>query len=130
MNSMRQYAAGAALGLAVLVSGCAAPPMAVPSSATMMSEGNTKVSYRPPQFGRVYVTDDTDHKILYQGDADRDELVEVDARQDRIMVGGRPVSEVVLDDNHQYRVYFEPLSQERVVKYRVVEEPAAPPPAR
>jgi hypothetical protein len=123
MIAIRHYAAGATLGLAVLASGCAAPPMSVPSTAQMMSEGNSKVAYRPTQFGRVYVTDDTDHKIVYQGDADRDELVEVDSRADRISVGGRTVSELRLDDNHQYRVYFEPLSQARTVKYRVVEEP-------
>jgi hypothetical protein len=124
MNSIRHYAAGATLGLAVIVSGCAAPPMSVPTTASMMAEGNNKVAYRPSQYGRVYVTDDTDHKIVYQGDADRDEMVEVDARQDRITVGNRTVSEVRLDEGHQFRVYFEPMNQERTVKYRVVEEPA------
>jgi hypothetical protein len=125
MFSLRQYAAGMAVSLMAILSGCADRPMAVPASASLMTEGSgDHVSFRPTQFGRVYVTDETDKKILYQGDVDRGEMVEVNPRDDRVMVAGRTVTEQPLVDNHQYRVFFEPMTRERVVKYKVVEEPA------
>jgi hypothetical protein len=82
------------------------------------------MSFRATEFGRVYVTDETDKKILYQGEVDKGEMVEVNAQDDRILLGGRTVTERAMDDNHQYRVFFEPLSHERTVRYKVVEEPA------
>jgi hypothetical protein len=128
MLQLRQYAAGAALAVAVVLTpGCAHRPMSVPSSAQMMTEGNgDKVAYRAGQFGRVYVTNDTTGKILYQGDVARDETVEVIPRDNRILVGGRVASEAPLADGDRYKIYFEPMDHSRTVKYRVEEhvEPA------
>jgi len=128
MLQLRQYAAGAALAVAVMMApGCAHRPMSVPSSAHMMTEGNgDKVSYRSGQFGRVYVTNDSTGKILYQGDVARDETVEVIPKDNRIMVGGRVASEAAMRDGDRYKIYFEPMDHSRVVKYRVEEhvEPA------
>ena len=39
MLKLCQYAAGATLGLVCMLSGCAERPMAVPSTATLMTEG-------------------------------------------------------------------------------------------
>jgi hypothetical protein len=122
MCGFRQYAAGVAVGVMVFLSGCADRPMSVPASATLMTEGSNRASFRATDHGRVYITDDTDKKILYQGEVDKGEMVEVNAKDDRIMVGGRTVSERTMDDNHDYRLFFEPLSSERTVRYRVVEE--------
>ena len=128
MLQVRQYAAGAALAVAVVLApGCAHRPMSVPSSAQMMTEGNgDKISYRTGQFGRVYVTNDSTGKILYQGDVARDETVEVIPKDNRIMVGGRVASEAAMRDGDRYKIYFEPMDHSRVVKYRVEEhvEPA------
>ncbi|MDB5322394.1 MAG: hypothetical protein JWN40_4025 [Phycisphaerales bacterium] len=124
MCTFRQYAAGVAVGLMVFLSGCADRPMSVPASATLMTEGSTRASFRATDHGRVYVTDETDKKIVYQGEVDKGEMVEVNAKDDRILIGGRTVTERALADGHQYRVFFEPLSGERTVRYRVVEEPA------
>ena len=123
MCRFRQYAAGVAVGLMAILSGCADRPVSVPASASLMTEGSQRASFRATDHGRVYVTDDTDKKILYQGDIDKGEMVEINAVDDRIMVGGRTVTERAMDDNHQYRLFFEPLSSERTVRYRVVEEP-------
>ena len=123
MRRFRQYAAGVAVGLMAFLSGCADRPMSVPASASLMTEGSQRASFRATDDGRVYVTDDTDKKILYQGDINKGEMVEVNAVDDRIILGGRTVSERAMDDNHQYRLFFEPLSHERTVRYRVVEEP-------
>jgi hypothetical protein len=123
MCRFRQYAAGVAVGMMAFLSGCADRPMSVPASASLMTEGSQRASFRATDHGRVYVTDETDKKILYQGDVDKGEMVEVNATDDRIMVGGRTVSERAMEDTHDYRLYFEPLSGERTVRYRVVEEP-------
>jgi hypothetical protein len=122
MRNLRHYAAGLAVGLLSIVGGCASQPDAVPSSAMMMTSGNGAASFRPTEFGRVYVTDQTDNKILYQADVDRGELVQLDARQDKISVDGRTVSDRSLEDAHDYRIFFEPLSKERLSRYRVTEE--------
>ena len=124
MLQLRQYAAGAALAVAVMAApGCAHRPMSVPSSAQMMTEGNgDKISYRAGQFGRIYVTNDSTGKILYQGDVARDETVEVIPRDNRITVGGRVASEAPLADGDRYKIYFEPMDHARTVKYRVREE--------
>ena len=48
--------------------------------------------------------------------------------RDLLTVAGRTVLDKPLDDGHQFRIYFEPTSrtvtEERVVRYRTVEEPA------
>jgi hypothetical protein len=119
MPVLRPIAAAFATALLAILSGCADRPMSVPTSATLMTEGSNRASFRTQHFGRVYITDETDKRILYQGDVDNGEMVEVNAVDDRILVGGRTVSERTMDDNHQYRIFFEPLSRERTARYRV-----------
>jgi len=124
MLQLRHYAAGFTLAVAAVLGGCSDRPMSVPSSAQSVTEGNgDRMSYRAGQFGRIYVSNESNHKILYQGDIRRDETIEVLPRDNRITVGGRTVSESSLPDGDRYKIYFEPMDHERVVKYRVVEEP-------
>lgn len=119
MVELRHYAAGVTLAVATVLGGCANRPMAVPSSAQSMTEGNgDRISYRASQFGRVYVSDESSKKILYQGDIHRDETVEVAPRDNRITLGGRTVSESSLRDGDTYKIYFEPMDRGRVARYR------------
>jgi hypothetical protein len=127
MLKVRHYAAGIALGLMGLVSGCADRPMTVPATANIVSEGNgDRVSYRVNDYGRVYITDQADQRIIYSGEVRPGDPVEVNAREDRILVGGHTVFDKPLDDGHQFRIYFEPgprtVTEERVVRYRTVDE--------
>jgi signal peptidase I len=126
MTRLRQYAAGAAIGFITLLSGCADRPMSVPSSAHLMTEGNgDRITFRPTEYGRVYVTDQTDaNRIIYQGEVDRGDTVELNSKDDRVMVAGRTVTERPMDSGHQYKIFFEPMTKERVVRYKetVVEE--------
>jgi len=120
MTKLRQYAAGVTIGFLAALSGCADRPIPVPSTATLMSEGNgERVAFMPTQYGRVYVSDQTDDKILYQGEVDRGDTIEVRPREDRIMVGGRITSDRPLDDGHRYRIFFEPLTVEHQAGYRI-----------
>jgi hypothetical protein len=93
-----------------------------------MSEGNgERVSFRATDYGRVYITDQSDQHILYSGEVRPGDPVELNARDDRIAVGGQTVFDKPLDDGHQFRIYFEPtgrtVTEERVVRYRTVNEP-------
>jgi hypothetical protein len=124
MPFLRPFVAVGSMCLLVILSGCADRPLSVPASATLMTEGSNRASFRTQQFGRVYITDETDKRILYQGDVDNGEMVEVNSVDDRILVGGRTVSERAMDDNHQYRIFFEPLSRDRTSRYHAVDEPA------
>ena len=67
-------------------------------------------------------SDDSNHKIYYQGDV-RAAITSRSARGDnRITIGGRTVSEASLPDGDRYKIYFEAMDPPRGVKYRVVEE--------
>ena len=123
MLQLRHYAAGMTLAVAAALGGCSSRPMAVPSSAQSMAEGNgERLAFRAAEPGRVYVSDESNHKIYYQGDVIRNDNVEVLPADNRITVGGRTVSEASLPDGDRYKIYFEPMDHARVVKYRVVEE--------
>lgn len=123
MRLMRQVAvwvaAGAIGGLAGL--GCAHRADEVPASASLMGEGR-ETSFRATEYGRVYVVDRDLDRVVYQGDVDKGEMVEVEPDRDRVRIAGRTVAETDLANNGIYRIYFEPMVKERVVKYRVVEE--------
>jgi hypothetical protein len=123
MIQLRHYAAGVTLAVATVLTGCSSRPMAVPSSAQSMTEGNgDRISFRAAEPGRVYVSDESNHKIYYQGDVLRDDSVDVIPRDNRITISGRTVSEASLPDGDRYRIYFEPMNHARVVKYRVEEK--------
>lgn len=118
MTKLRQSAAAVTIGVLAMLSGCADRPMPVPATASLMSEGNgDRIAFMPTQYGRVYVSDRTDDKILYQGEVQRGDTVEVRPKEDRIMVGGRITSDRPLDDGHQYRIFFEPLTPARPAGY-------------
>ena len=132
MRTLRQCVAGATLGLLLAVGGCAERPMSVPSSANLMTEGNgDRISFRPTEYGRVYVTDQTDAgRIIYQGEVNAGEMVELNALDDRVLIAGRTVTERALDSGHDFKIFFEPLTKERTVRYKettVVEERPAQP---
>ena len=123
MFQLRHYAAGAALAIATLVTGCANRPMEVPSSAQLMTEGNgDRLTFRAAEAGRVYVSNESDGKILYQGEVRRGDAVEVTPKDDRIQIDGRTVTETSMGDGEQYKIYFEPMERGRTARYRVVEE--------
>ncbi len=118
MTKLRQSAAAITIGFLAMLPGCADRPMPVPSTASLMTEGNgERIAFTSTSYGRVYVSDQTDDKILYQGEVQRGDTVEVRPREDHIMVGGRITSDRPLDDGHQYRIFFEKLSPERPAGY-------------
>ncbi len=112
MLQLRHYAAGAALAIATMVSGCASRSMEVPASAQLMTQGSgDQVMFRATQPGRVYVSNESDGKILYQGEVRRGDAVEVDPKDDEIQIGGRTVTQTSMGDGDQYKIFFEPMDR-------------------
>ena len=119
MLQLRHYAAGAALAIATMVTGCASRSMEVPSSAQLMTQGSgDQIMFRATQPGRVYVSNESDGKILYQGDVRRGDAVEVDPKKDRIQIDGRTVTETSMGDGEKYRIFFEAMDRGRAARYR------------
>ena len=128
MTKLHQSAAALTIGLLAMLSGCADRPMPVPSTATLMTEGNgERIAFTPTSDGRVYVSDKTDNMILFQGEVRHGDIVEVRPREDHILVGGRVTSNRPLNDGHQYRIFFEKLSPERPAGYQMEGSPKLTP---
>ena len=124
MSASRQIFACSVLGLALGVAGCAMNP-AVPPDASLMTSGTTTAKFKPTTDGVVYIVDRTSGNILYQGKVDRGDLVELNAREDHIKIGGNTVADRTLDDGHDFEILFktEPTTvEERTVRYKVEEE--------
>jgi hypothetical protein len=143
MAALRHLFASGVLGLAVVVgSGCASQsyheestatrPEAVPSDAVVSSTGTAYVKFTPVERGRVYIYDHTADKLLYEGDVMPGQLVEVDAPHNKIMVGGKVVSERDLKPGHDKEVYFRPdtatatVVRERTVRYEDADRASLP----
>jgi len=95
--------------VAILAAGCASDSrLEIPSDAMQTSSGNGKLTYMPAQHGTVYVYDRTAHRIVYSGDIDRHETVNVDPDVDRVTLNGRTVSEHDLRRGNDYEIYFKP----------------------
>jgi hypothetical protein len=121
MTTLRQIFAGGVLGLTFAIAGCAENP-AVPPDASLMTSGTTTAKFKPTTDGRVYILDRTINKILYQAQIERGEMVELNAREDFIKVGGNTVADRTLDDGHDFQILFKSEPTERTVRYKVVEE--------
>jgi hypothetical protein len=130
MLRLRHYAAGATLGFALMFGGCAAPQgPVIPSSATLMSQGNNgAVTWRATESGRAYIRDDFNGVTLYSTELNRGEMIEVNPVDDEIRVNGRTASEYAMDDHHHYQIYFEPVRGARTVTYRETVEERRPDP--
>src|SRR5688500_16981257 len=102
MTPLRQIFAAGVLGLAVAATGCITLHPALPPDAPLMTSGTTTAKFKPTTDGRVYIVDRTNNTILYQGEVDRGDLVELNAREDKITIGGNTVSDRTLDDGHDF----------------------------
>src|SRR4051812_47586608 len=86
-----------ALTLVALCPGCASngPPNAVPQNARLVARhgGTDDVVFMAPRDGEVFIYDRTAHKLIYSGRIRQGESVKVDAKNDKIAIDNRVVSE-------------------------------------
>ena len=93
----------------------------VAPQATLASEGTGEVSYRAPEDGKVYVFDQNDNRVVYVGDVQKDQLVQVDPNKDDITVGDKIVFEKGLHKGNSHRIFFEDQNAQ-TARHRVTEE--------
>jgi hypothetical protein len=109
--------------MCLIASGCASERNRdVPSDAKIVAQGEKTLTYRAPEEGTIYVYDKNGNNVLYSGRLQRDEMVQVDAMRDKILVDGRTVMDKQIRDHDQINVFFrrEPL-RESVLEARPAE---------
>jgi len=96
-----------AVGLCLVSSGCASERNSdVPADAKVVAQGEKTLSYRAPAEGTIYVYDKAGNNVLYSGRLQRDELLQVDAMRDKILVDGRTVMDKQIRDHDAINVFF------------------------
>jgi len=111
MISIRQFAASAVLGTAVLVAGgCASGERAegVPMTAQELGAGREVATFNATEPGTVYIADDTRKEMVYSGRVKEGDYIRVDAKENKVLVNSMPVTERDLLNDHKYKIYFEP----------------------
>jgi hypothetical protein len=100
----------ALFSLGLLCPGCAAErPGSVPEDARRLAKhsGTSSFVFTAPGDGEVFIYDRTQNKLVYSGRVRRGESLEVDAKDDRITLNARVVSEEDLRDLDEYEIWFD-----------------------
>ena len=98
-------ACGALLGAAL--AGChASGKAAIPDKAHSVESGVGSVEWTARNDGDVWVYDSDTKKMIYTGPVREGDRVRVDAAGDKVLVGGKTVSERPISDEHRYQIYF------------------------
>src|SRR4051812_49199494 len=107
MLRFSHFAAPAVLGAALFVGGCASHDRDMPGNAQMISEGRETVTATAPHDGTVYVYDDTSHKNVYTGRVNKDDVVRLDAKDNKVMLNSSTALNQDLVNDHRYQIYFD-----------------------
>ena len=115
------------VGLCLVAPGCASERNRdVPSDAPIVAQGEKTLTYRAPGEGTIYVYDKGGNAVLYSGRLQRDEVLQVDAMRDKILVDGRTVMDKQIRDHTPINVFFrrEPLreSEARPAESTIIHE--------
>ena len=119
------------VGMCLLATGCAADRnQDVPASAKIVAQGEKDLAYRAPEQGTIYVFDKSGQNVLYSGRVQRDDLLKVEAMQDRITLNDRVVMDKQIRDHDAINIFFErdprasmdvrPASERTVIREREV----------
>src|SRR4029453_7814182 len=108
MTALRNTALGLLSSLALVAAvGCAAERHeSIPANARLMVKDSGDVSFAAPSEGTVYVYDRSSGKMLYSGEVNKNDAVNIAARQDKVTVNGRTVMDQQIRDNDEIRVFF------------------------
>ena len=108
MFRLSHFVAPAALGAALFIGGCAAERHDdIPLSAAEVDEGRESVTYTAPWDGRVYVYDKNSGDMLYNGELRRGQTVQVDAKDNKILVDNQTAVERDLVNDHRFKIFFD-----------------------
>jgi hypothetical protein len=98
------------LALYVFCPGCASErPKSVPEGARQLGKhsGTSSFVFTAPNDGEVFIYDRSANKIVYSGRVRRGESLQVNAKDDRITLAGRVVSEENLRDLDEFEIWFD-----------------------
>ena len=108
MFRLSHFVAPAALGAALFIGGCAAERHDdIPLSAAEVDEGRESVTYTAPWDGRVYVYDKNSGDMLYNGELRRGQTVQVDAKDNKILIDNQTAVERDLVNDHRFKIFFD-----------------------
>jgi len=110
----------AGLMIAVLA-GCADHPSEVPADGVKVAEGNSKLLYKAPEPGTIFIFESPDNRLVYRGAIRKGDTVELNAKDDRITVNGKTVVEQGINTGHTYKMFFDPAGSRKVVVERRTE---------
>lgn len=101
-----RLALGALLGAAALAGCAASGKTAIPTNAHPVQDGVGNVEWTARNDGDVWVYDTDTSKMIYTGPVRQGDRVRLDATGDKVIIGGKTVSERPISDEHRYRIYF------------------------
>jgi hypothetical protein len=111
MPSNRFAVAAVLIALAVLpmASGCVQERHeVVPASATLGAEGKGMLNYSTAGPGSIWVSDETDNRLLYSGDVSGERQITVDPEKREILVDGQVVTDKTITRGHNHKIFFLP----------------------
>jgi hypothetical protein len=79
----------------------------LPRDARSVATGNGEISYKVRERGRVFIVDADDDRVLLSRDVYKDQTVQVDPDNDRVLIDGKKVYDNNLERKHAHRIYFE-----------------------
>ena len=100
------------LSLVLIAAGCTvsgddpATELGVPRGATVVDEGSGRLEYKANRDGHIYVHDIEDDRLVLERPINANETFVVDARNNRITLNDKRVTERDLKSNHRHRIYF------------------------
>ncbi len=104
-----------------VIGGCADHPSEVPPDGVKVAEGNSKLLYKTPSAGEIFIYESPDNRLVYRAPVRRGDTVELNARDNRIMVNGKTVIDSGINTGHTYRMFFDDRPTKKVVVERRTE---------
>ncbi len=137
MFRSKRLAAAALVGVLATggVIGCSHDREPLPGDAVVLSTGKDDLSARVSHPGMVYVYDESDKRVIYTGRVRDGDSVAIDTFRDRVTIDGRTVAQPELDNDHNYKIYFNEdrrsraASDDTVYRREVKTEQVTPAPA-
>ena len=96
----------AALAAAALAGCSGSGKAAIAPGADEVESGRGLLDYEAQRDGEVFVYDAETDRMIFRGEIEDGQEVQVDPERNRITVGGRTVSEQPLIRDHRYKIYF------------------------
>jgi hypothetical protein len=82
------------------------PYASIPREAQNAASGFGEVSWRAEAAGTIWVGDDRSKKLILSSPVRADDLIEIDASEDRVKLNGRVIYRQNLESKHGHSIFF------------------------